>query len=82
VEICAYLTDRGFPNTPTLGGMLEYRSANTVRSLGIFTKFIAGATDGWGNTLDALGRYFDSRVPVRRGESQLHAARRITVAAF
>jgi maltose alpha-D-glucosyltransferase / alpha-amylase len=59
VEIGAYLTDRAFPNAPALGGTLEYRSANGVRSLGILTKFIAGATDGWEYTLDALGRYFD-----------------------
>ncbi|HYP16163.1 MAG TPA: putative maltokinase, partial [Opitutus sp.] len=59
VEISGYLTERKFPHVPLLGGTLEYRSGSQVRSLGILTQFVSGATDGWDYTLDALGRYFD-----------------------
>jgi maltose alpha-D-glucosyltransferase/alpha-amylase len=69
VEIGGYLTDRKFPNVPRLGGTLEYRGPDGVRSLGILTQFIPGATDGWDYTLDALGRYFD-RVLLYVAENQ------------
>ena len=59
VEINDYLTARQFRNVPALGGAIEYWSAGVTRSLGILTRFVAGATDGWDYTLDALGRYFD-----------------------
>jgi maltose alpha-D-glucosyltransferase / alpha-amylase len=59
VEITGYLTERRFPNVPTLGGTLEYRTPGAVRSVGLLTQFITGARDGWHYTLDALGRYFD-----------------------
>ncbi len=59
VEITRYLTDRHFPNVPSLGGTLEYRTGATVRSVGILSQFIGGAADGWDFTLDALSRYFD-----------------------
>ncbi len=59
VEIMGYLTERRFPNVPTLGGAMEYRTTGSVRSVGILTQFIGGAADGWDYTLDALGRYFD-----------------------
>ncbi|HYD83956.1 MAG TPA: alpha-amylase, partial [Opitutus sp.] len=59
VEIMGYLTAKNFPNVPTLGGAMEYRTTGSVRSIGILTQFIAGANDGWDYTLDALGRYFD-----------------------
>jgi maltose alpha-D-glucosyltransferase/alpha-amylase len=58
-EISRYLTEKKFEHIPALGGVVEYRSAGGVRSLGILTQFISGATDGWRYTLDALGRYFD-----------------------
>jgi len=59
VEIMGYLTARRFASVPTLGGAMEYRTTGSVRSVGILTQFVAGATDGWDYTLDALGRYFD-----------------------
>ena len=59
VEISRYLTEKQFSNVPALGGAVEYRTTSSVRSLGILTQFVAAATDGWGYTLDALGRYFD-----------------------
>jgi len=58
-EISRYLTGKKFEHVPALGGVIEYRSAGSTRSLGILTQFISGATDGWSYTLDALGRYFD-----------------------
>ena len=59
VEISRYLTARKFAHVPALGGTMEYRTPESARSLGILTRFISGATDGWDYTLDALGRYFD-----------------------
>jgi maltose alpha-D-glucosyltransferase / alpha-amylase len=59
VEITGYLTNKKFPNVPSLGGTMEYRSGATVRSVGILTQFVSGAADGWDYTLDALSRYFD-----------------------
>jgi maltose alpha-D-glucosyltransferase / alpha-amylase len=59
VEITRYLTGREFPNIPALAGSLEYRNRDETRSLGILTAYVGRATDAWGYTLDALGRYFD-----------------------
>ena len=58
-EILGYLTERPFPSAPALGGTMEYRTTGSVRSVGLLTQFVAGATNGWDYTLDALGRFLD-----------------------
>jgi maltose alpha-D-glucosyltransferase / alpha-amylase len=59
VEIGRHLTARGFPNTPALGGTLEYRSKDEVRSVAVLTQFIPNAEDAFQHTLHALGRYYE-----------------------
>lgn len=59
VEISRFLTDQKFPNVPTLGGSLEYRSQGEVRSVGILSGLITNAKDAWEDALDALGRYYE-----------------------
>ena len=60
VEIGAFLTERGFANTPAVLGTLEYRTrSNHVYSAGILQEFVPNQGDAWKYTLDSLKGYFD-----------------------
>ena len=61
VEIGAFLTERGFANTPAVLGKFEYRSKDgaTVYSAGILQEFVRNQGDAWKYTLDALSGYFE-----------------------
>jgi maltose alpha-D-glucosyltransferase / alpha-amylase len=59
IEIGRHLTARGFPNSPALGGSLEYQSEGEVRSVAVLTEFIPNAEDAFQHTLDSLGRYYE-----------------------
>ena len=59
VEIGRHLTAQNFPNTPALGGYLEYRTVDEVRSVAVLTEFISNAEDAFQHTLNALGRYYE-----------------------
>ena len=59
VEIGRHLTAHGFSNTPALGGTLEYRTRDEMRSVAVLTQFIPNAEDAFQHTSHALGRYFE-----------------------
>ena len=60
LEIGRFLTEREFPNVPSLAGALEHTARNgDSRSLAIAYGFIGDAKDAWLLTLDALGRYYE-----------------------
>jgi maltose alpha-D-glucosyltransferase/alpha-amylase len=61
LEIGRFLTEQaGFPNVPRLAGALEIRERRREpTTLGVLRELVANEGDGWGYTLDALGRYFD-----------------------
>ena len=67
IEVGAFLTERGFANTPAVLGTLEYRSntENAVYSAGILQKFVANRGDAWKYTLDSLSGFFERAL--RRG---------------
>ncbi len=60
LELGRFLTERGFPNIPTVAGALEYRNHNGDElTVGILTRFLPQAKDAWGYSRDMLSRYFD-----------------------
>lgn len=61
VEIGAFLTERGFANTPAVLGKFEYRSkdGSTAYSVGILQDFVRNQGDAWKYTLDSLSGYFE-----------------------
>lgn len=61
VEIGAFLTERGFANTPAVLGKFEYRSKDgeTVYAAAILQDFVRNQGDAWRYTLDSLSGYFE-----------------------
>jgi len=69
LDIGRFLTEKEpFPNVPPVAGVLEYRSRRQGEpvTLGILHGYVHNEGDGWGYTLDSLGRYFE-RVLARPG---------------
>ncbi|MDB6124137.1 MAG: trehalose synthase [Pedosphaera sp.] len=59
-EIGHFLTEKKFPHTPAMAGILKYQSDNgTPASVGISTALLPGSKLAWNLTLDSLGRYFE-----------------------
>jgi maltose alpha-D-glucosyltransferase/alpha-amylase len=61
LEIGRFLTESvGFPHTPPLAGVLEYRRGRShSMTLGILQGFIQNEGDAWEYTLDALDSYLE-----------------------
>lgn len=54
LEVLQFLTERGFPNIPALGGWYAYGGRPIDATLGIVQEFVAGAIDGWELALEEL----------------------------
>jgi trehalose synthase-fused probable maltokinase len=78
VEIGAFLTERGFQNTPAVLGTLTYRAkggdATAEYAAGILQEFVPNQGDAWKYTLESLSGFFE-RVQ-KRGEADTRAAGR------
>jgi maltose alpha-D-glucosyltransferase / alpha-amylase len=63
-ELGRFLTDVArFANCVPVAGVIEYRGDDgTSTSLALLQGYVANQGDGWTNTLDYLGRYFESRL--------------------
>ncbi len=61
LEICRHLTERvGFPHTPPLAGMIEYRGATEEpQTLGMLQGFVANQGDAWEYALDQFARFVE-----------------------
>ncbi len=60
VEINTFLTERGFPHTPALAGVLEYRpERGAPTSLGMLQAYVENQGDAWQYTLDSLSDYLE-----------------------
>ncbi len=60
LEIGRFLTEKGFPHTPPVAGMLEYqKNRNESMTLAILQGFVPNEGDAWTYTLDASGAYFE-----------------------
>ncbi len=84
VELGRFLTERAFPNVPTVAGWLEYRShGGQEMTAGILTSCIPNAQDAWAYSLDMLSRYFDRvrTAPAEKGSDALTDGRLLEMAA-
>jgi maltokinase len=54
LEMLRFLTERGFVNTPPLGGWYAYVGRPMEATLGIVQQFVPGGEDGWELALDEL----------------------------
>jgi maltose alpha-D-glucosyltransferase/alpha-amylase len=60
LEIERFLAAKKFPHVPGLAGSLRYdRHEGEFFTVGILTRFVRGAKDGWEFTMDAIGRFFE-----------------------
>jgi maltose alpha-D-glucosyltransferase/alpha-amylase len=60
VEISGFLTEREFPYTPPLAGVLEYRpERGSPASLGMLQGYVPNQGDAWQYTLDRMGEYLE-----------------------
>jgi trehalose synthase-fused probable maltokinase len=68
IEIGAFLTRRGFKNTPAVLGSLEYRVENdpSPYGAGILQQFVPNHGDAWKFTLDSLQAFFERALPSKR----------------
>ena len=55
LEMLRFLTERGFPNVPQLGGWYAYVGAPMDATLGVLQQYVRDALDGWELALDELG---------------------------
>jgi len=55
LEMLRFLTERGFPNVPQLGGWYAYVGAPMDATLGVLQQYVREALDGWELALDELG---------------------------
>jgi trehalose synthase-fused probable maltokinase len=67
VEVTRFLTlDAGFPNTPTLLGVIRLESSNTEPTIaGMLQEFLPNSIDAWKWTLEQGREYFDRPEAVR-----------------
>ena len=56
LELLRFLTERGFPHIPPLGGWYAYIGRPLEATLGILQTFVPGAVDGWELALHELKR--------------------------
>ena len=54
LEMLLFLTERGFPNIPSLMGWYGYTGNTLSATLGLFQRFVPDATDGWSLALEQL----------------------------
>jgi maltose alpha-D-glucosyltransferase/alpha-amylase len=70
VEIGTFLTERNFPYSAPLTGVIEYRSSNydsiTIASLHAFVQDQQG--DAWTFTLDSLSQFFEAALARKESE--------------
>jgi maltose alpha-D-glucosyltransferase / alpha-amylase len=60
LEMTRFLNEEAhFEFTPPLAGWLEYRTDGDSWTIGVLQGYAANATDAWGYTLDAIGRFFE-----------------------
>ncbi|HZK67356.1 MAG TPA: maltose alpha-D-glucosyltransferase, partial [Chloroflexota bacterium] len=60
LEIGRFLAEKGFPHTPAIAGMLEYRRGRKEpATLAILQSYVPNEGDAWAYTLDHLSRYFE-----------------------
>jgi maltose alpha-D-glucosyltransferase/alpha-amylase len=60
LEIGRYLTERrGFQQTPSLGGWLEYRAGKIQATVGLLHQYVPNQGDAWTLTLDYVKRSFE-----------------------
>ena len=60
-EISRFLTNKGFPNTAHVAGVLEYHRDNSDPiTVGILQCFVPNEGDAWRYTLDELSRYYEN----------------------
>ncbi len=66
LELATLLTERAFPNSIHVRGVLTYTpDAGAPTTVGILQDYVAHETDGWRLTLDDLGRYFERILTTR-----------------
>jgi trehalose synthase-fused probable maltokinase len=53
LEMLRFLTTRGFPHIPALGGWYDFCGERMEATLGVLQEFVSGATDGWEAALSA-----------------------------
>ena len=58
IEIGQYLTRQKFRNTPTVLGLMEYRTDTASYAAAILQEFVPNKGDAWKHTLDSLGEFF------------------------
>jgi maltose alpha-D-glucosyltransferase / alpha-amylase len=85
LEIGHFLTEVAkFPNTPPLGGSLEYRTPNGKgMTLGILQGFVPNQGDAWRCTLDSLGDFLAdaaARLPQSAASSGADSSPALTTA--
>ena len=79
LECGQFLTERGFPNVPAVGGWYQYRANNgDLITTGVLTELVPEAKEAWAATLEILGRYFE-RVRVTPTNKQPADARMISL---
>jgi trehalose synthase-fused probable maltokinase len=54
LEMLRFLTERGFPNIPALGGWYAYSGRPLDATLGVLQEFVPNGIDGWELALDEL----------------------------
>jgi maltose alpha-D-glucosyltransferase / alpha-amylase len=60
LEIGRYLTRKGFPHVPHVGGAIEYAPDGAPSgTLAMVQEFVPNEGDAWSFTLDELGRFFE-----------------------
>ncbi|MDP9342728.1 MAG: maltose alpha-D-glucosyltransferase [Actinomycetota bacterium] len=60
LEVGRYLTARGFPHVPQVGGHIDYREGQSESmTLAVLAGFVANEGDAWAYTQDALDSYLD-----------------------
>ncbi|HKX17810.1 MAG TPA: maltose alpha-D-glucosyltransferase [bacterium] len=80
-EIGRFLTERAaFAHAPRVGGAIEYRSGDEVRTVAILSQFVQNEGDAWQYTLDQLADYYErveaaGQLPAFSGGALVAAAR-------
>jgi trehalose synthase-fused probable maltokinase len=58
IEIGQYLTRHKFPNTPSVLGLMEYKTDTASYAAALLQEFVPNQGDAWKHTLDSLGAFF------------------------
>ena len=64
IEVGTFLTNRGFKHTPAVLGCIEYRDQSSVYAAAILQQFVRNQGDAWKYTLDSLGSFFETVLPL------------------